>query len=295
MTQKKLFEKPEIRYLKNALLIYDEILVIGDLHLGYEDEIVRESILPNIQLRDVLSDLKKIFDILESEKIERLKEIVLLGDIKHEFSNILNSEWRDISRLLGVLEKKCDKLVIIKGNHDTKLGPILRKKNSEKIVLKDYYKIKQKNRNYWFLHGNKVFKQLFKQSLDSSTVRQMFRQTDRQVQKKDILFMGHLHPAISLADEYKKERYKCFLCGKWKGFIVYILPSFSLVSEGYDLRNLDVKRLNEVNKRKGRKVRKHDFFIIEDKDLMKFKISVYDEDSKKSLEFGVLKKLIKNT
>lgn len=329
--QKKLFQQPFVRYLKNSLLINNEILVFGDLHLGYEDEIVREGIIPNVQLREVFDDLDEIFDELDKEKVS-LKEIVILGDLKQEFGVISENEWRDVSRFVDFLKKKCGRIVILKGNHDLKLGPILRKRG---IEMRDYYEVEIKGnserdkeirnlyinkitgsrvkkgvsnqasesksrvlsdisyskrggegRNIYFLHGNKlekgVFKHLFKQGLD----RQIIRQTNRQ---KDILVLGHLHPAISLADEYKKERYKCFLCGNLNDFIVYILPSFSSVGYGYDLRNL----MLEGTKLKGKKIRKHDFFIIPDKDLMKFNIVVYDSKNGKELEFGELKELIK--
>ena len=312
MAQKKLFKRPEVRYLKNALLINKEILVIGDLHLGYEDKIVSAAILPNVQLREMFSEFDEIFKRLNREKVE-VKEIVLLGDLKHDFASISDSEWRDVTRLIDYLVKRCEKLVVIKGNHDMKLNPILRKKG---IEMKDYYMVrisdsttlpnisniknkreakseqelglsdtKKKSgdggRNIWFLHGHGVFKQVFGQGL---TVRQTNRQTDRQ----DILIIGHLHPSISLSDSYKKERYKCFLKGNWNGFVVYILPSFSSVGFGYDIRNLGLEKLS----RSGKKIRKHDFFIIPDKDLMKFNVVVYDECGKKGLGFGKVKKLV---
>jgi len=337
MAQKKLYEKPFVRYLKNALLIDSSILVIGDLHLGYEDEIVRAAVLPNVQLREVFSDLEGIFDRLNKEKV-RLREIVLLGDLKHEFGVISDSEWRDVGRLVDYLKKKCEKLVILKGNHDLKLGPILRK---HEVELKDWYKtgldsttplnisnIKNKQeaksdrvlglrdtkkksggrgRNIYFLHGdkmkNKLFKQVFGQGLDSKKrvgIRQTLRQTDRQTAEKDVLVLGHLHPSISLANNYKKERYKCFLKGNWKGFLVYILPSFSSVGFGYDVRNLGGGICKEISKkmiRRGSRSRLRSRgvfdFIIPDKDLKKFEVVVYDSENGKGLRFGKLGRLIK--
>jgi metallophosphoesterase superfamily enzyme len=323
--QSTLFVQPEIRFMKNSLLIKNEILVIGDLHFGYEDEIVREGVIPNIQLQEVFDDLKDIFSKLEKEKI-KLKEIVLLGDLKQEFGVISDNEWRDVSKLLSVLEKKCEKLIIIKGNHDIKLRPIVRKMGLDNIELKDYYKItiksyfdnyenktrggckkiKNNERNIWFLHGDKVFKQVFGQDLNKQKseefrqmIRQMFRQTNRQTSKKDILVLGHLHPAISLSDEYKKEKYKCFLYGNWKGFVVYILPSFSSISFGYDIRNLSNKsksvgsdKTGKGIKKIGKKIGKHDFFIIDDKDLRKFNVVIYNDKSDEVFDFGKLDKLI---
>ena len=141
-------------------------------------------------------------------------------------------------------------------------------------------------RNIYFLHGNKMFKQVFGRGSGVSKVRQILRQTNRQTGNEDILVMGHLHPAISLSDGYKKERYKCFLKGKWNGFVVYILPSFSSVGFGYDVRNLGGSVF-------GRKSKKHDFFVIPDKDLKKFEVVVYDSGGGGGLGFGKLGKLIR--
>jgi putative SbcD/Mre11-related phosphoesterase len=236
-------------------------------------------------LREIFAELDGMFSKLDREKV-KIKEIVLLGDLKHEFGLISDSEWRDVSRLINYLSKKCEKLIVLKGNHDIKLGPILRKKE---IELEDFYKKSVKGKNYRFIHGDKLFKQVFGQGLD-------VRQTNRQTLRQEILIMGHLHPSISLSDEYKKERYKCFLKGNWKEFTVYILPSFRSVGFGYDIRNLGIGEnsfLGGKGKISGKKVRKHDFFIIPDKDLMKFEVVVYDESGDRWLGFGKIKKLIK--
>lgn len=326
MNQSTSFLKSEIRYLKNSLLINNSVLVIGDLHLGYESEIVKEGIIPNIQLQEVINNLDEIFNKLDGEGV-MLKEIVLLGDLKQEFGIISDSEWRDVSKFLDFLVKKCEKVVVIKGNHDIKLWPILRKKG---IELKDWYKVKIRGSKsesmssqymldlldtkkgnserdkksegesiyVWFLHGNKLFKQVFKQGLNKrvggkfkEAHQQIFRRTDRRIDRrkinkeKNILILGHLHPAINLADKYKKEKYKCFLYGNWNGFFVFILPSFSNVRLGYDIRNLSL----DYKVKKTRK--KHEFFIIPDKELMRFKVIVYDEENDGVFEFGKVREL----
>ncbi|MFH1358903.1 MAG: metallophosphoesterase [archaeon] len=287
MNQKKLFEKPLIRYMKNSLLIDEKVLVLGDLHIGYEEYITRAAILPNIQLKEIFNDLNEIFERLDREKIE-LREIIILGDLKHEFGSILDTEWRDGIKLIDYLkgkvslDKKTGKIVFIKGNHDTIFEPIARKRG---IELKDYYKIKVNGRYVWFLHGDKLFKQLFKQpdrQTDNKTNRQMFRQTNS---KKDILVLGHLHPSITLADNYKKERYKCFLYGNYKGFLVYILPSFSFVSFGYNLSKINERKSNK-------KAKKEFYFIINNKSLKKFNVVVYNDQENKEYNFGKLGKLI---
>ncbi len=341
LNQSTPFPKPEIRYLKNSLLINNSVLVIGDLHLGYENEIVREGVIPNVQLKEVIDDLKNIFLKLDLESV-KLKEIVLLGDLKQEFGIISDSEWKDVSKFLDFLVEKCEKVVVIKGNHDMKLWLILRKK---RIGLRDWYKIKlddisstpiiskliqdkirgsksegknnrevlglsntkksnpKKSLYVWFLHGNKLFKQAFKQGTNKrvggkfkEAHQQMFRRTDRQTDRrkinkeKNILILGHLHPAISLYDKYKTEKYKCFLYGNWNGFFVFILPSFSNIHIGYDVRSLNnLIDGDQVKKSK----KKYEFFIIPDKDLLNFNVAVYDNKNDEVFEFGKVRELIR--
>jgi metallophosphoesterase superfamily enzyme len=86
-----------------------------------------------------------------------------------------------------------------------------------------------------------------------------------------------LHPAITLNDSYKKEKFKCFLHGKWKKKEVYILPSFVPFVFGYDLL-LD----NE----------KKDFFIVDDKSLKGFEVIIYNEKEDKEYNFGKLGKMM---
>lgn len=242
-----------IRFLNDCLLIKD-VLVIGDLHIGYDDQFHGKAIFPGSQLDDIIVKLKGIFNLLKREKVE-INKIVLLGDVKHDFGKISDIEWREILKFFEFLKeniKGSGKVIVIKGNHDTILSPILKKKG---ITLKDYYKIKIEGENYSFLHGDKMFKQC----LDS-----------------DYLVFGHLHPAITLFDNYKTEKYKCFLKGKWKNMKVYVLPSFTTVSLGYDLRDLGDERK---------------FFVIPNKLLKNFEIIIYNNKEKKEYNFGKLKKL----
>lgn len=242
--------KPQIKFLDDCLLIDDSILVIGDLHVGYEEHVVSEGLLPKIQMKEVLGKLEGVFEGLDKKKI-RLKKIILLGDLKHEFGSVSNSEWREVLQLLDYLLNKCKEIILIKGNHDNILGPIVRKRG---IVLKNFYKIK--NGKICFLHGHK----LFKQCLNSQ-----------------ILVMGHLHPAVTIRDKYKKEKFKCFLYGNWKRKKVYILPSFSGISFGYDLGNLKYQK-DEPG-----------FCIVDVKALMKLNVLIYNEKEKRVLNFRGLK------
>lgn len=250
-------EKPRIRFLENSLLIDESILVFSDFHIGYEEYLLKENLLARTQLEETIRKLDGIFKLLDKGGI-KIEKIVILGDLKHEFGEISDSEWRDTLKLLDYLGGRTKKIILIKGNHDNILGPITKKRN---IEIKDYYKIKK----ICFLHGDKVIKSCINNS--------------------EIMIVGHLHPAITLYDEYKKEKYKCFLNGRWKGEDVYILPSFVPLSLGYDIRNLEL--INEDI------VKDKNFLFIDNKEFRKFEIIIYNEKENKVYKFGKLRKLIR--
>src|SRR3989344_414040 len=211
MKQTRLFDQPRIRFLNISLLIDEEVFVLGDLHLGVQEHLQG---IPNIQLKEIFENLREIFSYLERLKI-KVKKIVVLGDFKHKFGEISDSEWRESVRLLDYFIEKVGRknIILIKGNHDAVLEPIVRKR---KMKLENFYRYK----DIVFMHGSKEYKEALK---------------NKKNEKIKIIMLGHLHPTITLTDEYKRERYKCFLFGKWKGKIVYVLPSFGDVGPGYDL------------------------------------------------------------
>ena len=56
--------------------------------------------------------------------------------------------------------------------------------------------------------------------------------------KINYIVIGHFHPSVALSEKkgVKREKFKCFLTGKWKGKEVVILPSFLSAVEGTDVR-----------------------------------------------------------
>lgn len=269
-----------VRFLNNALLVDSKILVISDIHIGFEDYALGENLFSKSQFREVIEKLDGIFEFLRNEKIS-VKKIIILGDLKHEFGIISDSEWRETLGLLDYLIKKIDlnrkkrngkkepgkkpldekdKIILIKGNHDNILGSIAEKRG---VKVLNYYK----TGNICFLHGDRIYNDC--------------------LDENDVLIMGHLHPAVSLYDEYKKEKFKCFLKGKWrvKGSekIVYILPSFIPLIGGYDMS--ESGRLYEKNE--------NGFSIVPDRFLRNFEAIIYNEKENKSYNFGKLRKLMK--
>lgn len=183
------------------------ILVIGDLHLGYDSMLKDQGI--NL-LFDQLEETKKELEMIikRIKAIYTLKKIILLGDIKHHFQ-FQREEISDLRNFLKFLEKYLPKenIILIKGNHDT-------------FTLKDYklhdFHIEDE---LAFTHGEIPFPELFK--------------------NKNIktIITSHIHPAVMIKDKIniKKEKYKCFLVGKYKKKQFIILPSFFSITEGTEI------------------------------------------------------------
>ena len=213
-------------------------LVISDIHLGAEEEYHKKGVLiPKFHLKELLKHFEFIFSKVNP------KTIVITGDLKHQFGGISEQEWRDLLRFFDYLSKHSEKIILLKGNHDPFLGPIAKKRNLE--LVKEL-----KKGELLFIHGD------YEPELDKKT---------------NIIMMGHEHPAITLREKTKNEKFKCFLKGKYKSRTLLVLPSMNLLSEGSDV--LQGHFLSPLLKKMD-----FDVFVVEG-------VSVYD--------FGNIKKLIK--
>ncbi|MBU0930333.1 MAG: metallophosphoesterase [Nanoarchaeota archaeon] len=179
----------------------ESTLVLGDLHIGYEEFLNKEGVLiPRFQLEDLVKKINNILDRVNPKKI------IINGDLKHEFGTISQQEWNDTMKILDLFNNK--EIILIKGNHDSILEPIAKKKN---IKIKDYFSVN----DIYICHGNKI-------------------PDDQDFKKSKILIMGHEHPSITFK-ERKDEKYKCFLKGKWKNKLLIVMPSMNLVTQGSDI------------------------------------------------------------
>jgi len=183
----------------------ESTLVFSDFHLGYEEALSKQGIfVPRHQFNDTKKRLENLFS-----KTGEVKTIVITGDLKHEFGTISQQEWRDVFGIIELLQKHCEKLIVLKGNHDTALQSMLKQK---KIEIKGEFCIG----DFAILHGDEI-------------------PADANVLKKKIFIIGHAHPAIKLTDSFTSEKVKCFLKGKWGFKTLIVLPSFNLVTEGTDV------------------------------------------------------------
>ncbi len=188
---------PDIELVDLALK-YKNAIIIGDLHLGYEESLLKQGYLaPFLQLKKIMGRLGKIIQKAKPEKI------IINGDIKEEFGSITRQEWGETLKLIDSLGNKAE-LILIKGNHDTILEPIARKRN---IKVKERFDID----DITIVHGDKLVKN-----------------------PNRTIIISHEHPAISFK-ERPDEKYKCFLLGKYKSKNLIVLPSFNPLLPGSDI------------------------------------------------------------
>ena len=199
---------PNIEIMDLALWLKKErILIVGDLHIGYEGELEEKGfLLPKFQLKDILQRLEKILKKVKPQKI------ILNGDLKHNYSKILKQEWRDVLKLVDFLKRNCQELIIIRGNHDLFLGPIAGKR---KVQIVEEYLIK----DVLICHGDKI------------------KEISKQIKT---IIIGHEHPALVLKEKTKTEKFKCFLKGKYQRKNLIVIPSFNPLAYGSSITKIGI-------------------------------------------------------
>lgn len=196
---------PGISIVDLGLLI-DETLIIGDIHVGYEEALNKQGIfVPRMQAADIK---KRLSAVVEAAKPKR---VILNGDVKHEFGTISNQEWRDALMILDYCASVGGKVTLVKGNHDTILGPIAEKRN---VDLVDHVTLR--NGEIYICHGHTI-------------------PDNADFKNAKIVIIGHEHPAVSIRDTVRAETYKCFLLGTYKRKTLVVMPSFNLVTDGTDV------------------------------------------------------------
>ncbi len=180
-----------------ALLLDGNVLVVADMHLGYEAALEYQGLsIPRVQTRKIEQYLMEVIDEV------RPSRLIVAGDMKHNFSRNLTQEWQDVERFVKVLSERV-RLQVVKGNHDNYLGAILQ--------------------------GHKV---PLTTEIDCAGVRILHGHTG--VLTDEMTLMGHIHPCVRLRDSVGASvKDPCFLLEpKMK---ILVLPALSLVSPGTDV------------------------------------------------------------
>jgi putative SbcD/Mre11-related phosphoesterase len=106
---------------QSALLLIREeerILVISDLHLGWEVSLARQGIHVPSQVPRLLDKLRHIIADTHPSKV------VLLGDVKHAVGKVELEEWKYVPEFFEGLVEIIPEVQVIPGNHDGNLEPL---------------------------------------------------------------------------------------------------------------------------------------------------------------------------
>jgi len=198
----KIIESYPALYLKK-----EKILIISDIHLGLESLMASEGIyFPKFQLDEIKKDLSEILSKVNA------KQIIINGDLKHEFSETTWKEREEVQNLIDFLNDKVKEISLVKGNHDNYLIYAVKEKGvklKDKIVVEDVC----------FLHGHK--------KIDLSRLECSY------------LILGHEHPALALKDKLGvKEKIRCFLYGDIKNKKIIVMPALSKFARGSQVNQI---------------------------------------------------------
>jgi hypothetical protein len=167
-----------VKFLYNQPAFYipeGRAVVITDLHLGIEYEIFHSG----ITIPSQVERLEKRID--ELIKLTKAKQLIILGDVKHQVPTISWQEYREIPKFLEHFQNI--KISIIKGNHDGNIEKLAPKK--VKIYEPQGFRID----DCLLTHG-----QAWPEPCDAK-----------------YLVMGHVHPSVEFFTESFRSSEPCWL------------------------------------------------------------------------------------
>jgi putative SbcD/Mre11-related phosphoesterase len=147
----------------------EKVLVIGDLHIGWEVSLGQQGIHVPSQTSKML---QRLTTIIEEKHPSRL---VLLGDVKHSVTGAELEEWRDVPEFFEKLIKLVPSVQVVVGNHDGNLEPL----TPSSVELLSPSGIDLWHR-FGLLHGHAW--------------------PAPELLNCETLILGHLHPAVTLRD-----------------------------------------------------------------------------------------------
>jgi putative SbcD/Mre11-related phosphoesterase len=175
----------ELKPISNepALFINKKILVVTDLHIGIESELREQGINTPSQTQTMTNRL-----ITLCEKYKP-KEIILLGDIKHNIPSSTIQERKDVRNFLETIQTY-GIIHIIPGNHDgniQKISPLdIIIHSSDGFVLE----------NLGFVHGH--------------------RWPSKEIMQCDQIIIAHTHSTIMLTDRLGHKNFEpCWIKGNF--------------------------------------------------------------------------------
>ena len=194
-------DSDRIKLSESGAIILERTAVIADLHLGIESALEDRGVaIPSIQVDDLIDSALRLVERYD------LEELIVAGDLKHEFSRNVPGEWRDVRKFIESLMDRV-RLKVVRGNHDNYLAAIL---SDYGVELVDYTTAGR----YTVIHGH------------------------RDVESKRII-MGHEHPSVRVRHEGAVYTFRCYLHAKSVEREVWVLPAFSPFFPGSNVLELN--------------------------------------------------------
>ncbi len=140
-------------------------LIIADVHLGYEEYMTQLGVyLPRLQLKGAMEVIKRAVRAVDA------KRVAIVGDVKHAYEKLLRQERVEIIKLVRFVGELGLELVLVRGNHDTFISPLLKKLGVD--VIEDHLDL---GGGILLAHGHK--------GIDGDF---------------EVVVMGHEHPALQV-------------------------------------------------------------------------------------------------
>jgi putative SbcD/Mre11-related phosphoesterase len=95
------------------------LVAVADLHIGWEMALSQKGIHVPSQTSKLLIRLIELMSKYRPEKL------LILGDVKHTVASAEKMEWHDVPDFFAELGKRVQEIVVIRGNHDGNLEPLL--------------------------------------------------------------------------------------------------------------------------------------------------------------------------
>ncbi|MEM0286784.1 MAG: metallophosphoesterase family protein [Nitrososphaerota archaeon] len=180
---------------ERALTIGETVIVVSDIHIGYELSIVSKGVrIPS----QTIPMAKRIVNLIQRTGAE---EVILLGDIKDQILGTSRIVMSEISSFFNILKKRAKRITVVPGNHDAGLEKItdqsIQYASSRGMIYRDG------NTRIALLHGHAF--------------------PVKDAETADILIMGHRHFSIRVG----RKVVPLWIRGSVKDKQIIIMPPFN--------------------------------------------------------------------
>jgi putative SbcD/Mre11-related phosphoesterase len=144
------------------------LMVIGDLHIGWEMALSEQGIHVPSQMPKLLAKLQALVSTYKPETL------LILGDLKYSVAKADMGEWHDVPDFFEGLRDRVKEIYVVRGNHDGNIEPLL--PGNVTILPSTGFVFGE----FGFFHGH--------------------RWPSPELLKCETLVMGHVHPIVVFRD-----------------------------------------------------------------------------------------------